>query len=134
MGLPSYAFSYKYTRGKCCRAVLSKRLICWTLEIDESFIKPDVLHFFIFREEVGDLQRDGLKSGDARPGLGMSLGHFSRSWSGLWGKLGASAPHAIWSVQSRHAGDFLTYMLRTMQIWDRGRLLRNTRMPALGQI
>lgn len=92
MGLPSYVFSYKYTRGKCCRAVLSKRLICWTLEIDESFIKPDVLHFLIFREEVKNLQRDGLKTGDAGLGLGISLGHFSRSWSGLGGSWGPVPP------------------------------------------
>lgn len=41
------------------------------------------------------------------------------------GEAGAGAPHAIQSVQSHHAGDFLTYTLRTMQIWDRGHLLRN---------
>jgi len=104
MGLPSYVFSYKYTRGKCCRAVLSKRLICWTLEIDESFIKPDVLHFFIFREEAEDLKRDGLKTGDAGPGLGVSLGHFSSSWSGpgeSWGPV----PPTLYSLRRAIVGE-----------------------------
>lgn len=31
--------------------VLCKHLTCWTLEIEESYIKTHVLHFFVFHKE-----------------------------------------------------------------------------------
>lgn len=130
MRRPGCAFGYKYTRGKCYGAALSKRLACWAVEIDESFIKTDVLHFFIFREEVGDLRRDGLKSGDAGPGLGSALGHFPRSWGdrgGRWG-LVASVPSAPQAGQS-HLGGLLDLHPRDLWIWGRGRLLQNIPNP-----
>lgn len=33
------------------RTVLSEHLTCWTLEIEESFIKTDVLHLLVFHKE-----------------------------------------------------------------------------------
>jgi len=67
------------------RTFLSEHLTCWTLEIEESFIKTDVLHFFVFHEEE-DVGRG--------PGEGRVIDQ------GCWGQVSAS----LWGAQGRGSG------------------------------
>lgn len=106
------------------RTVLSERLTCWTLEIEESFIKTDVSHFFVFRKEE-DLGRG--------PGEGRIKDWGCQAASRRLFGVPRAAAQDLWAVQTAmpvgHLGGRGSLLDQFPQCWRGGLLGRDRLSP-----